>query len=129
MNTTLSARHESAWSIIEKEKQRDQIIRRISFVAWTITAIVLLIFTVLIGIEVFQTLNRFEVGVGDINTVISTVMPLIAVVGFVSLLVATLSTVGVFLRLRTASLSEIQLRLSTLEEILLNQSDSKDRDQ
>jgi hypothetical protein len=38
MNTTLSARHESAWSIIEKEKQRDQIIRRISFVAWTITA-------------------------------------------------------------------------------------------
>jgi len=33
-------------------------------------------------------------------------------------LIATLSTIGIFLRLRTASLIEIQLRLAALEEIL-----------
>jgi hypothetical protein len=35
-----------------------------------------------------------------------------------SLLVAGLSTVGIFLRLRTARLAEIQLRLAALEEML-----------
>jgi uncharacterized membrane protein len=40
------------------------------------------------------------------------------VVGVLGLLVAILSTVGIFLRLRTASLSEIQLRLAALEEMI-----------
>ena len=35
-----------------------------------------------------------------------------------STLIATLSTVGIFLRLRTASLQEIQLRLAALEAML-----------
>jgi hypothetical protein len=37
------------------------------------------------------------------------------VLGELSLLVAVLATVGVFLRFRTASLAEIQLRLAALE--------------
>lgn len=45
-------------------------------------------------------------------------MPLIAVVGVLSLLIATPSTVGVFLRLSTASLAGIQLRLAALEDML-----------
>ena len=38
----------------------------------------------------------------------------------ISLLIGTLSTVGIFLRLRTASLGEVQLRLAALEEMLLS---------
>jgi hypothetical protein len=68
-------------------------------------------------------------GVQHINEVISTLMPLVAVIGFVSLLVAVLSTVGVFLRLRTASLSEIQLRLAALEGMLLKRSAPEDGDE
>jgi hypothetical protein len=45
-------------------------------------------------------------------------MPLFDVLWKLSLLVAGLSTVGIFLRLRTASLSEIQLRLAALEELV-----------
>ena len=40
------------------------------------------------------------------------------VLGVLSVLIATLSTVGMFLRQRTASLAEIQLRLAALEELL-----------
>jgi hypothetical protein len=39
-------------------------------------------------------------------------------------LVATLSTIGIFLRLRTASLTEIQLRLAALEDVLGAQADA-----
>jgi hypothetical protein len=34
------------------------------------------------------------------------------------LLIAALSTVGIFLQVRTANLAEIQLRLATLEDLL-----------
>ena len=46
-------------------------------------------------------------------------LPLITVLGVLSFLVAVLSTVGVFLRFRTASLAEIQTRLAAMEEMLL----------
>jgi uncharacterized membrane protein len=44
--------------------------------------------------------------------------PFIIVLGVLSVLVGTLSTVGIFLRLRTASLVDIQLRLAALEDML-----------
>jgi hypothetical protein len=40
------------------------------------------------------------------------------------LVVATLSTIGIFLRMRTATLSEIQLRLAALESMLAAEPDS-----
>jgi hypothetical protein len=49
-------------------------------------------------------------------------IPLLTVVGMLSALVATLSTIAIFLRLRTSSLSEIQLRLAALEDILSAES-------
>jgi hypothetical protein len=45
------------------------------------------------------------------------------VLGVLSLLIAVLSTVGIFLRLRTASLTEIQLRLAALEQVLASRLD------
>ena len=44
------------------------------------------------------------------------------------LLFVALSTVGVFLRQRTASLSEIQLRLAALEEMLGARGDLSTRE-
>ena len=107
------------WARIEAEKRRDRMVRRISIIAWTITSVILLVFTVMVGIDVAEKLTLLEVGVISKEAVVSAVMPLVAVLGSVSLLIAVLSTVGVFLCLRTASLSEIQLRLAALEEVLL----------
>jgi len=44
------------------------------------------------------------------------------------LLIAALSTVGVFLRQRTASLAEIQLRLAALEDMLGARGDASGRE-
>ncbi len=78
----------------------------------------LLVFAVIIVQHMLLVRRRIAVGVDSPLALYDAAMPLVAVVGVVSLLVATLTTVGIFLRLRTASLSEIQLRLAALEEML-----------
>ncbi len=52
-------------------------------------------------------------------------MPFIMVLGVVALLIAVLSTVGIFLRMRTTTLSEIQLRLAALERMLAAKGDGQ----
>jgi hypothetical protein len=63
-------------------------------------------------------LKRVDVGAATIAAVWQTALPVVTVVGVLSLLIAVLSTVGIFLRLRTASLGEIRLRLGALEDML-----------
>jgi hypothetical protein len=48
-------------------------------------------------------------------------LPFITVVGIFSFLVAVLSTIGMFLRFRTASLAEIQTRLAAMEKMLTSE--------
>ena len=108
----------AAWAAIEEEKRRDRFIRRVSVVAWTVTFVLLLVFGVAVGAQVAQMLRLVGDGGAPFTVVIWSAMPLLVVVGILSLLIATLSTVGIFLRLRTASLAEIQLRLAALEEML-----------
>lgn len=113
-----------AWGMIEKEKRRDRFIRRVSFTAWTVTFLIALAFTVMVGAQVAEEAKAARVGAVTWYAVFGTAMPLVIVLGFLSLLIATLSTVGIFLRLRTASLAEIQLRLAALEEMLSARGDS-----
>ena len=108
MPATFRTQQEDVWTMIEAEKQRDRLIRRISTIAWTVTFVVLLVYAVIVGADVVRTLELVQVGVVGREAVFAMLMPLIKVVGAVALLIAVLSTVGVFLRLRTASLSEIQ---------------------
>jgi uncharacterized BrkB/YihY/UPF0761 family membrane protein len=110
-----------AWSLIEEEKRRDRFIKRISVIAWTITFIMVLILAAAVGAQVAQMLKIFAADAVPLTAVIWAAMPLIVVIGVLSLLIATLATVGVFLRLRTASLAEIHLRLAALEDMLADQ--------
>ena len=50
-------------------------------------------------------------------TVVGIATPFMSTLLVLSVLVAALSTVGVFLRFRSASLAEIQLRLAALEDM------------
>jgi uncharacterized membrane protein len=111
-----------AWARIEQEKRRDRFIRRVSVAAWTVTFLFALVFTVLIGVQIAGMWDML--GTLPFAAVVGMVMPLIIVLGFLSVLIATLSTVGIFLRLRTASLAEIQLRLASLEDMLSSRPDS-----
>ncbi len=113
-----SSAYEAAWSAIEREKRRDRMVRRLSIVAWSTTFVVLLIFAAIMLQRIVLVQQRVAIGFAPPQAAYDAALPLVAVFGVLSLLVATLSTIGIFLRLRTASLSEIQLRLANLEDMM-----------
>lgn len=112
-----------AWEVIEHEKGRDRFLKRVSVAAWTITFILVVILAVMVCVQVAQMAKGAMAGAVPWLAVVGVAMPLVIVVGLLSVLVATLSTIGMFLRMRTASLTEIQLRLAALEGMLASQGD------
>jgi hypothetical protein len=122
--TAPSSVSDKTWALIENEKRRDRFIRRVNIAAWTVTFVLVVIIAMMVGMQVYQMARMGIVGAVPWITLVASAMPLIDVLWKLSLLVAALSTVGIFIRLRTASLSEIQLRLANLEEMLASKPDS-----
>ena len=114
-NTSASGR---VWEAIEGEKRRDRLIKRVCVTAWTVTLMLVAIMAVMVGLQVAELARGAAVGALPWMTVLGAAMPLIITLGLLSVLVATLSTVGIFFRMRTASLAEIQLRLAALEDMI-----------
>ena len=118
MSTELSPASERVWSVIEREKRRDKLVRRVSVTAWSVTGGAVLAFGGVTAVEVWRYVQHAMEGAVGWWHVFERTIPFVAVVGVLALLIAVLSTVGIFLRLRTASLSEIQMRLAGLEEMV-----------
>lgn len=123
MTTTNSHEADGVWNAIDRERRRDRVVRWISIGAWALTFVILLVFAAITASEVSIVKRAVTVGAATQQTVYEAALPFIAVVGTLSVLIATLSTVGMFLRMRTASLVEIQLRLAALERVLAAQPD------
>jgi hypothetical protein len=121
MTTPASPASQKAWAMIETEKRRDRFIRRVSIVAWSVTFTIVLMFAALSMPGFLQMFNAARAGDLPWITVIGTAMPVVHSLLILSILVAVLSTVGVFLRFRSASLTEIQVRLAALEDMLATQ--------
>src|SRR5687767_13207965 len=111
-------RADQAWTLIENEKRRDRFIRRVNIACWSVTFVIGLFVAVMVGVSLVNVTRLARVGAVPWASVLGSAMPLIDVLWKLSLLVAALSTVAIFLRLRTASLTEIQLRLAALETML-----------
>jgi len=126
MSTQVSPASERVWSVIEREKQRDKLVRRVSVAAWSVTGATVLVFGGVTAAEVWQVARHAIEGIAPWSIVFDITMPFVTVIGILSLLIAVLSTVGIFLRLRTASLSEIQMRLAGLEEMIASHLDLHD---
>ncbi len=121
--TKTQATPETVWAAIERDKRMDRLIRRVSTVAWSVTFVIVLAYGVMTALQVVNMLRLIGVGAATNLAVVATLTPFVIVLGVLSLLVATLSTVGMFLRLRTANLAEIQLRLATLEAMLVERGE------
>jgi hypothetical protein len=111
------------WQAIDTEKRRDRLIRRISIIAWSVTVTLVLLLGLAVGIQIAEMAKGAMLGVLPWMSVIGVAMPFIIVLGLLSTLIATLATVGMFLRLRTTSLNEIQLRLAALEDMIASRGD------
>jgi hypothetical protein len=124
MNTNARPeRTEELWRWVESEKQLDRRVHRISRIAWALTVAAVIVYGVVILARVGAVLSelaRQNVPRGAaLGVALDALVPLITVLGVFFFLVAVLSTIAVFLRFRTASLAEIRVRLSAMEEMLL----------
>ena len=116
--TRSTSSSQDAWALVDREKRLDRFFRRVAIAAWSVAVLIMLIFTVLFAFQLAELMR----GVTDGNlpwlVVFGSAVPFVIVVGCFSVLVATLATIAIFLRLRTASLTEIQVRLAALEEMI-----------
>jgi peptidoglycan biosynthesis protein MviN/MurJ (putative lipid II flippase) len=120
----------SSW--LDRERSIDRRVRRVSKIAWTTALVAVILYGILIISRIIHYLTEMRrASDGDLppgylaTVVLDQVLPLVAVVGVFSFLVAVLSTIGMFLRFRTASLAEVQTRLTAMEKVL--QSDTSHR--
>ena len=118
MNNAKASSSSSVWDAIENEKKRDRFIRKVSVVAWSVTGALVLVLTILVGIQIYELTVGAFAGAVPWLSVAGAAMPFVIALGMLTVLIATVSTIGVFLRMRTSSLHEIQLRLAALEEML-----------
>ena len=124
MMTQTTSASGKVWEAIEGERRRDRFLRRVTVTAWTITFVLVAIMAVLVCMQIFEMARAALLGALPWMSVIGLAMPLVIVLGVLSVLVATLSTIGMFLRMRTASFTEIQLRLAALEDMLASRGDA-----
>ena len=116
--TTPTSPRQDPWAFVDREKRLDRIFRRVAIVAWSVAVLIMLMFTVLFAFQMADLLRGVAAGQMPWLVVFGLAMPFVIVVGCFSVLVATLATIAIFLRLRTASLTEIQVRLAALEEMI-----------
>lgn len=124
MTESTATPSQKVWATIESERRRDRFVRRISVGAWSVTFILVLLLGGIFGSQVAFLTKTPLFGGMSWMMIAGLATPFLISLGILSVLIATLATVGVFLRMRTASLLEIQLRLAALEEMLAQRSDS-----
>ena len=118
MSDTRNPSAASAWEAIARERRTDRMLRTICIIAWSVTFVITAGYAWLVWAEVAQARRLLAVGVITREDVLATATPLVVAVGVLAVLIAALSTVGVFLRFRGATMQEIQLRLAALEAML-----------
>lgn len=107
--------------LIEKENKRDKMIKKVFNLAWATTLIVLFIFLVFAILEFMASYKMYTSGRVKFSNVIDTLIPFLIIFGSIALIIAVLSTIAIFLRLRTANLLEVQQRLDSLEKMILSE--------
>jgi putative flippase GtrA len=123
--TNTNSATDKAWTLIEEEKNRDRKLQRIAKTAWAITLTVVVLYGVLTAIQVWEMMRSFLGGLLPMSTAVAMATPFLIALGIMSVLVATVTTIGTFMRLRTTSLHEIQLRLAALEEMIAAQGERR----
>lgn len=114
---------EGVWNMIRREERYDRFLRLAATLAWILTLGLLVTWGVMVASEVSQLQRLVEIGVAQQRDVFRATIPLIAAAGTVTLILAVLATIGIFIRMRAATLGEIQLRLAALEAMIAARPD------
>ncbi|MBX3132259.1 MAG: hypothetical protein KF689_02575 [Gemmatimonadaceae bacterium] len=115
-----------AWSRIEAEQRSDRLFRRLTIVGWIATGLVVVLL-IAFGVAQFRwALQLSAGGAAPLGALLAALVPVILAVGAFCALGATLATIGLFLRMRSAPLHEIQLRLAALEDLLTQTASARE---
>jgi hypothetical protein len=114
-----------ALSRIEAEQRGDRLFRRLTIVGWSATGLVVLLLVAFGIMQVRAAMQFVGGGAAGFGMAVGGLVPVVLAVGAFCALAATLATIGLFIRMRSASMHEIQLRLAALED-LLTQASAKD---
>lgn len=125
MTSNNQTKQEALRAKIEEEKRTDKWIKRVNKSAWIVTILFLFGFSAIKGYDIYHAHYLYKSGLVSVESVYDTILPFVTSVGAVSFIIAIVSTIGVFFRLRTATLSEILMRITVLEEVLLNENETK----
>ena len=114
---------EELWGWVEGERRLDARVRRTSKIAWSVTLVAVVFYGVIILARMAALVSQLgtQPDVSSamvLQVMLDSLLPLVSVVGMLALLVAVLSTIAVLLRFRTASLAEINTRLTAMEQML-----------
>jgi len=126
MNASPQEQKDRIWELMEAEKKRDRTLQRVSTVGWVMTLAALLFTAAAMGFNVLWAARAFSRGQVGMGVIFREAMPAVWAVGGISLVVAVISTAAVLLRFRAASLDEIRLRLSSLEQMVTDQAEAGD---
>ena len=122
--TTSTEATNNVWKAIDEERRRDCVLKRVSIAAWSATVLFVAVLILIGAVSAAQMVRAAMAGAAPWATVLGTVIPVIIPLAMLTVLIAVLSTVAMFLRMRSASLHEIQLRLAALEDVLVRERQS-----
>src|ERR1044071_7579411 len=96
--TATSAASSRAWEMIEREKKRDQIVRRATIAAWTVALILALVGAGLVtaeGVSVVHTMLQRNL---SMDAILAAVTYVVKQLGLMALVLAAMGSVAIFLR-------------------------------
>lgn len=112
---------------IAAEHRSDRTLRRFATAGWAATGLVVLALLVYVALHVRWMMQLAVIpGSNAVAMALGGLIPVVLAIGAFCALAATLATVGVLLRMRTASLHDIQLRLATLEDLLTQSASERE---
>lgn len=116
-----------AWSRIEAEQRSDRLFRRLTIVGWSATGFVVLLLVAFGILQIRTAMQFFGGGAASFGAAVGGLVPVVLAVGAFCALAATLATIGLFIRMRSTSMHEIQLRLAALEDLLTQVTSAEPR--
>ncbi len=125
MNEKPQSVSQELWSHVELERRKDRRVRRISIAAWSVTGLAIAFYATIVVQQFSQYQRMVASGMMPAGAEWNAFTPLAGVIGIVALFVATLATIGMFFRLRTSSLEELKVRLTSLEDLVVDHIESK----
>ncbi len=110
------------WQQIDRDKNKYKAFMVFCFIAWAITLSVLAYIGYLYYLEFEVVLSKLEVALANKSDVYLAKQNILSVLVAITFLIAVLATIVVFMRQRSASLQDIQLRLTLLEQSISDKS-------